>query len=116
MDIPDVDLQLIDKNRVILVTDTEQRIVFASSNMIIMNGYTPGEVLGKTPRMFQGESTEPKSRAVIRNAMSRLRPFHVVLTNYRKNGVPYLCEIESFPMLNRHHMPVHFIAFENIIP
>lgn len=114
-DVPDIYLQLTGKNKVILITDMQQRIVFASSNMFIMNGYLPGEILGKSSYIFQGEATESKPRAVIHEAIYRLRPFHVQLTNYRKNGTPYLCEIEAYPMLNQHNIPVHFIAFENII-
>ncbi|WP_370869416.1 PAS domain-containing protein [Sediminibacterium sp.] len=103
------------RNKVIIITDTQQRIVFASSNITVMKDYLPSEVLGQTPRMFQGEATESKTRAVIRRAMSRLRPFHVVMTNYRKNGTSYRCEINVQPVLSKTHFPTHFIAFQNIV-
>lgn len=113
--VPDLELMLLGKEKVVIITDENQNIVFASSNLSRMTGYNVSEVLGKTPRIFQGAGTEAKTKFAIRKALGRLQPFHVVLTNYKKNGQPYRCEIEAFPMINKHHYPVHFIAFENSI-
>jgi PAS domain-containing protein len=52
----DIDFPI--KEEVIIVTDAKLTIVFASQNMIKMNGYSPTEVLGKSPKMFQGEVTD----------------------------------------------------------
>ena len=45
---------------VIVVTDAQLSIVFASNNMVEMNGYTPNEVIGNSPKMFQGKLTNEK--------------------------------------------------------
>ena len=45
------------ENKVIVVTDTLINIIHATENMFAMNGYTLPEIVGKNPRMFQGERT-----------------------------------------------------------
>lgn len=48
------------KQEVVLVTDLNLKIVFASSGLKRMTGYKEEEVLGKTPKMFQGPATSKK--------------------------------------------------------
>jgi len=48
---------LIEKKQVVLVTDAELKIVFATNNVFSMNGYTLNEIKGKNPKIFQGEET-----------------------------------------------------------
>jgi PAS domain S-box-containing protein len=101
------------QGKVVVVTDLSLKIVFASNNMVEMSGYLPKEVLGRTPNIFQGAATSEATRKDIREAVAALKPFHVTLLNYKRNGVPYDCEVEAFPVLNDAGKPVHFIAFEN---
>jgi len=62
---------LLADERVALVTDTAQIIRFATPNLFAMNGYEVNEVLGKTPRMFQGQETDEGTRARLREAIVR---------------------------------------------
>jgi PAS domain S-box-containing protein len=109
----DLHHQLVGESRVILVTDLNLKIVFASSNMVEMTGYLPKEVVGQTPKMFQGEETSEATRAEVRKAVDAIQPFHVSLINYKRNGVPYNCEVEAYPVFNSEGKAVSFIAFEN---
>ena len=109
----DLHHQLVGVGKVIVVTDLRLNIVFASSNMVEMTGYLPKEVIGQTPKMFQGEETSEAIRAEIRKAVDAIQPFHVTLTNYKRNGVPYNCEVNAYPVFNSEGKPVNFIAFEN---
>ena len=108
----DIEEKLFRQQQVILVTDLTLHIVYASSNIIVMNGYAPNEVIGHTPAMFQGEETDAFTKAVIREAVNRLQPFQTNIINYRKDGSVYDCSIEAFPVFNSNKKPVHFIAFE----
>jgi PAS domain S-box-containing protein len=105
---------LLQEERVVLVTDTAQIIRFATSNMVGMNGYQPGEILGKSPKMFQGKDTDASTRAGIREAILRRIPFKGSLINYRKDGSAYNCLVEEYPVWNRSGELVHFVAFEKI--
>ena len=105
---------LIAEQRVVLVTDPEQVIRFASANMIGMNGYMPEEIIGKKPKMFQGPATDPETRNDIREAIVRCIPYKGTIINYRKDGTPYNCLVEEYPVWNTAGKLVHFIAFEKI--
>lgn len=100
--------------REILVTDLNQQIIFASEGIHAMNGWRSQEIIGKSPKIFQGKLTSIQSKSNIRNAILKKLPFKEIITNYRKNGSTYLCEIEGFPMFNKKGTLVNYVAFENI--
>lgn len=105
---------LLNEERIVLVTDPAQVIRFATPNMLEMNGYTADEVIGRQPRLFQGKDTDPETRRQIREAIIRRLPFKGSIVNYRKDGTPYNCLVEEYPVWNKGGNLVHFIAFEKI--
>lgn len=106
---------LVWENKTIIITDPALHIVFAAKNIYEMNGYTPGEVIGKTPKMFQGKATTEDEKRAIRFSSKRLRPFSSVVTNYRKDKSIYKCFIEGYPIFNKQKQLVNFIALENTV-
>ena len=100
------------KEEVIIVTDSKLKIVFASHNIVKMNGYVEAEVLGKSPKMFQGEATNQITSNEIRRAISDQQPFEKTVMNYKKNGDVYACLIKGFPVFNSKGQLSHYIAFE----
>lgn len=105
---------LLTEEKIALVTDPAQIIRFATPNMITMNGYAVEEVLGKQPKMFQGKDTDPQIRKQIREAITRCLPFKGTIINYRKEGTPYNCLVEEYPVWNKSGVLVNFVAFEQI--
>ena len=110
-----LDNTLVWENKVIVVTDPNLNIEFASKNMLGMNGYLPNEVVGQSPRIFQGEATTEHERAAIRRAVQEVKPFDEVITNYKKDGSLYKCRIEGFPVFDHTGQLVNFIALENTV-
>jgi PAS domain S-box-containing protein len=100
--------------KAILVTNAHFEIVFASENIIKMNGYRPEEVMGKSPKIFQGKLTDEVSRNNIRKAILHRLPFKEIILNYKKNGSTYLCEIEAYPKFDAKGNLLHYIAFEKL--
>lgn len=100
------------KEEVVVVTDLDLKIVFASSGIKKMTGYKAEEILGKTPKMFQGPDTSKTDLKEIREAVKNKIPFVKTLENYRKNGNTYKCKIDAFPVFNLNGEVSHFIAFE----
>jgi PAS domain S-box-containing protein len=98
----------------IIVTNMNQEIVYASNGLFLMNGYHANEVIGKTPKLFQGELTCEKARKNIKKALQEKAAFKEVILNYRKDGSTYLCEIEAYPKFNLKGELVNYIAFERI--
>lgn len=111
-----VDLSAINSNAKtqILITNSSQEIVFASPGIYKMNGYQSHEIIGKTPKLFQGELTSAVSREKIKIALQNNLPFKEVLINYKKDGSTYLCEIEAYPKFNKKGELINYIAFERI--
>jgi PAS domain S-box-containing protein len=105
---------LVAEERVALVTDLDQIIRFATPNMVAMNGYTAEEVIGKSPKMFQGKDTDPERRKEIREAIIRRIPFKGSIVNYCKDGSPYNCLVDEYPVWNKGGTLVNFVAFEKI--
>ncbi len=105
---------LLKKDKVIIVTTVKQSIVFATRNLIALNGYTPEEVIGQKPSLFQGKHTDQKSKVFIRQAIHELRPFSVSILNYHKSGATYYCKIEGVPIFNTQGKATNFIAFESL--
>lgn len=108
----DWDLKAMLTEEVIIVTDAKLSIVFASHNLVKMNGYLEQEVLGKSPKMFHGEATNLKTSNEIREAIQLKQPFEKTVLNYKKNGETYQCMIKGFPVFNLKGEVSHFIAFE----
>lgn len=100
------------QDHVIVVTDNRLKIVFASENVIKMTGYSADEVLGNTPKIFQGSKTSKKDLKAIREAIDSNIPFDKTILNYKKNGETYSCRIKAFPVFNSKKQVVNFIAFE----
>jgi len=100
------------KEEVVIVTDAKLSIVFASHNITKMNGYKEVEVIGKSPKMFQGSASSVTTSSEIRKAIELRQPFEKTVLNYNKNGETYLCLIKGFPVFNSKGKLSHFIAFE----
>jgi PAS domain S-box-containing protein len=97
----------------IVVTDAKQVIRFASKGFEAMTGYSTEYAKGKKPKFLQGKATENAARDTIRTHIEKKIPVEAIVTNYRKSGEPYLCQIKIFPMFNKSHELVNFIALEN---
>ncbi|SHL32240.1 PAS domain-containing protein [Flavobacterium saccharophilum] len=111
----DKKLQIRDRilDEVILVTDVNLKIVFASNGIKKMTGYTESEILGKTPKMFQGPKTSEIALNEIKMAIQLQVPFEKTIENYKKDGEIYKCKIDSVPIFNLKGELSHYIAFES---
>ena len=101
-------------DEVIVVTDANLKIVFASNGIKKMTGYTESEIIGKTPKIFQGPNTSESALEEIRAAIRLQIPFENTVDNYKKDGKIYRCRINSVPIFNLKGELSHFIAFESI--
>lgn len=106
-------------NDIILVTessplaDTGPRIVYVNRAFCQLTGYTASEVIGKTPRMFQGPATNPEVRQRIKTALQQQAPVRERILNYSKTGSPYWLEMNIFPLKNDVGEVLYFAAVEH---
>jgi PAS domain S-box-containing protein len=101
----------------IVLTDTAldspgPLIRYANPAFCQMAGYAAEEIVGHSPRMLQGKGTNALSVRTLERTLRNGKRFHGVLTNYRKSGEPYLCEIDVRPIFGRDATPDAYIAFE----
>jgi diguanylate cyclase (GGDEF)-like protein/PAS domain S-box-containing protein len=86
------------------------RIVFVNEAFERRTGYTPEEVLGRTPRLLQGPATQRAELDRIRAAMEQWQPARVDLINYKKSGEPFWVDLEVSPVWDHERKLTHWVA------
>lgn len=99
-------------NIAVILTDAQRRILWVNEDFTEITGYTLTEVIGKKPSLLQGPESEQDAIKRIRRGLEHKAPLQEEITNYRKNGEPYLCKLVIHPVFNREQQLTNFIAFE----
>jgi len=108
-------------NDIVLITEAEPinepgpKIVFVNEAFERITGYTPAEVLGKSPRFLHGKNTDRKILAEIHQALAKGQPIRRQVINCKKDGTEYWMEIDIVPVLNKTGKCTHFAAIERDI-
>ena len=103
-------------DNLVVVTDASGRIEWVNESFTRISGYTLAEVIGQKPgAILQGPETDPKTIAVMREAVSRKEGFDVDIVNYNKAGEDYWVSIESRPIRDESGEVINFIAIESDI-
>ncbi|HMB97736.1 MAG TPA: PAS domain S-box protein [Balneolaceae bacterium] len=91
------------------------KIVYVNDGFTKMTGYTHEEVLGKTPRILQGEKTD---RAVLDKLKERLKEgkaFFGHTVNYRKDGSEFINQWDIHPLTNDKGEITHWVSYQHDI-
>lgn len=91
------------------------RIVYANTAFTRMCGYNLGEIVGKTPRMLQGEQTSRAELAKIRTALQTGATIKTELLNYKKDGTLYWVEMNIYPIKDEAGTIIYFAAIQRDI-
>mgnify|MGYP001056371962 CR=1 FL=1 len=101
----DYDLNLLNAmSDALLITEADivdlpgPKIVFANKAFERMSGYTAREVLGKSPRILQGEDSACEAKHNIRKALENWGNVIQKITNYRKDGSKFSVELNISPV------------------
>lgn len=93
------------QNDILLITDAAPvdgpdgpRIVYVNEAFTRLTGYSPAEVLGRTPRLLQGPRTQRDELARIRAALERWEPVRAELINYTRSGEEFWVELDIVPL------------------
>jgi PAS domain S-box-containing protein len=95
---PDVLGAAVDRfNDIVMVTESEPglRIVFVNPAFEKLTGYSPDEVLGRSPRFMQGPATSAEEIARLEVALRARVPVRAELLNFKKDGSAFWIEIEA---------------------
>ncbi len=82
----------------VLLTNTANEIVFANSAFRALTGYTPEEVVGKSPRILQGPATDARVIERLTAALKEGGSFEGSAINYRKDSTAFIMHWRVVPV------------------
>jgi PAS domain S-box-containing protein len=91
------------------------RIVYVNDGFTKMTGYSREEVIGKTPRILQGEKTD---RHVLDRLKKRLidgQAFFGHTVNYKKDGSEFINQWDIHPLTNSDDEITHWVSYQRDI-
>jgi PAS domain S-box-containing protein len=91
------------------------RIVFVNEAMCRITGYSADELIGQTPRMLQGPSSDRAALARLCAELAAGRHCQVELVNYRKDGTAYPAEMFTTPMFDSEGKHTHYVSIHRDI-
>lgn len=91
------------------------RILYVNEAFTHMTGYSPQEVLGKTPQILQGPKTDLMELNKIQEALSRWETVTVEVVNYRKDGSEFWNECSFVPVADENNRYTHWISVQRNI-
>ncbi len=91
------------------------KIVYVNEAFTKITGYLPGEVIGKTPRILQGEKTNRSELNKIRHALINWKPVKVEVINYRKDRSEFWVELNLFPAADKKGFFTHWVSIQRNI-
>ena len=108
-------------NDMIIITEVDPlnepgpRIIYVNEAFTKITGYTNDEVIGKTPRILQGEKTDKTILHDLRQKMDKWEITEVEVINYKKNGEEFWNNFTVVPIANKQGWFTHWIAIERDI-
>jgi len=98
----------------VVVTGLDQKIKWVNPGFTEITGYAFDEVVGRKPGDFlQGPETEQDAVRLLGEATRKQERAQTDITNYGKNGEPYILHIEIMPVRNEAGEVIEFIALES---
>ena len=105
-------------NDVVIITEAEPfelpgpKIIFVNDAAIHHTGYSREEMIGNTPRMFQGEKTDRKELDKMKAALKVWKPSEIEVVNYKKNGEEFWVNISVFPIADETGWFTHWVSIQ----
>jgi PAS domain S-box-containing protein len=109
---------VVNTNDAVVITAAEPidnlgpQILYVNEAFTKITGYSPEEILGKTPRILQGAKTDRAEIARIRSALARWEAVTVEVINYRKDGSEFWNEFSIVPVADKDGWYTHWIAIQ----
>lgn len=88
------------------------KILYVNPSFCEMTGYSPEEIIGKTPRVMQGPKTDRETLNILRASLEKWEPVEVELINYKKSGEEYWANISITPIADESGWYTHWVSIE----
>ena len=105
-------------NDAVLITEAEPitgdgpKVVWCNKAFTLMTGYFPKDIIGQTPRLLQGEGTDPAAINNIHEALVAWKPIRQRLLNYKKSGEEFFIELDIKPIADESGWYHYWIAIQ----
>jgi len=101
----------------VVITDADlespgPRILFANSAFYEHTGFTPEEVIGRSPRILQGPDTDRSVLDRLRESLRKGERFMSETTNYRKDGTAYVVAWHIAPVRDESGRLSHWVSIQ----
>ncbi|GAB4535887.1 MAG: hypothetical protein Tsb0014_23220 [Pleurocapsa sp.] len=113
---------VVNANDAIVITEAHSlqgpehpKIVYVNEAFTYITGYTAQEVIGKTPRILQGEKSDRNILKEIKQSLAKWIPIKAEVINYGKNRREYWVELNIIPIADGRGHYSHFVAIERDI-
>ena len=90
-------------------------IIYVNPAFSAMTGYTPEEIMGKSPSILQGEKTEQHVLDDLKVKIEAGKIFHGKTKNYRKDGSDFIMEWKIVPIRDKAGQISHYLAIQREI-
>src|SRR5690606_24625815 len=77
-----------------------------------MTNYTAEDVIGKSPRLFQGPKSDQAELARLKKALKNWESCKITTVDYKKNGEAFWVELSIYPVADEKGWYTHWIAIE----
>lgn len=110
---------VVNANDGVIITDADlengPHIIYVNDAFSRISGYEIHEIIGKTPRILQGQDTDRETLDRLKKCLQKGKPFKGELKNYTKDGDAYWLDVSIMPIYNEEKQLTHFTAIERNI-
>jgi len=99
----------------VIITDKEKKMTWVNDSLLKLTGYSMDELIGKTPKIFQFEKTNPLTASKINEILALNKEVKAEILNIGKNGNEYWVDINIVPIYDQEEQHIGFMAVENDI-
>lgn len=96
----------------ILITNLDGIIEYVNPGFCEMSGYTKGECIGNTPRLYQSGNTSEMIYSSLWGTLNAQKTWKGTVQNKRKNGELFWCEETISPVEDSNGVVSHYIAIQ----
>jgi len=89
----------------------ERKVVYVNAAFCRLTGYEPHDLLGKNPRILQGDDSDQPELEALRESLRHCEPARALLRNQRKDGTVFVNDMQIYPLKDSAGKVTHFIGY-----
>lgn len=97
------------------VSQPSAPLVYVNKAFTKITGYTSADAVGKNCNFLRGKATEEPPLATIKQALDALEPCQTTITNYKKNGEPFINSLSLQPVIELDGSVKYFVGVQQDI-